>query len=134
MSVDRDILCGNDLLPVRGALSGPDVEVLLQCRRVSREWRGALNNALPLLRRVSFPVGVTGEGVKRTLGLVAGVNLQVVGMALCRELSASDIEATMKLLHATCPGVREVDRGHCHRRRHELVVDGDRNSGEIEKG
>jgi serine/threonine protein kinase len=39
-----------------------DLAVVLRWRRVSREWRGALNHALPLLRQVSFPVGVTLEG------------------------------------------------------------------------
>ena len=39
-----------------------DLAVLLRWRRVSREWRGALNHALPLLRQVSFPIGVTLEG------------------------------------------------------------------------
>ena len=94
-----DILYSLDLL---------DLEVLVRCRRVSQEWRGALNHALSLLHRVSFPVGVTGEGVKRTIGLVAGRNLQFVGLVRCRELSARDIEEILKLLHATCPGVREV--------------------------
>jgi hypothetical protein len=32
-----------------------------------------------LLRLVSFPIGVTSEGAKRTLGLIAGGNLRVVG-------------------------------------------------------
>jgi len=36
---------------------------------------GALDRALPLLRLVSFPVGVTGEDVLRALGLV--------GVAVC---------------------------------------------------
>ena len=71
-----DLLC--DIFCALGLL---DLEVLLRCRGVSRDWRGAMNHALPLLRRVSFPVGVTGEGVKRTLGLVAGGNLRLVGMA-----------------------------------------------------
>jgi hypothetical protein len=35
-------------------------------------FRVQLDRALPLLRLVSFPIGVTGEGAKRTLGLVAG--------------------------------------------------------------
>ncbi len=43
--------------------------------RRSRTWRGALDRALPLLRLVSFPVGVTGEDVLRALGLV--------GVAVC---------------------------------------------------
>jgi hypothetical protein len=34
-------------------------------------------------------------------------------MALCRELSACDIEEILKLLDATCPGVREVDITGC---------------------
>ncbi len=37
----------------------------------------------------------------------------MVGMALCRELSACDIEEILKLLDATCPGVREVDITGC---------------------
>ncbi len=71
-------------------------------------FRVQLDRALPLLRLVSFPIGVTGEGAKRTLGLVAGGNLRVVGLALlpydmhvssssyvvglalCRKLSARD--------------------------------------------
>ena len=73
MGIFFDDLCALDLL---------DLKVLLRCRRVSWEWRGALNHALSLLRRVSFPVGVTGEGVTRTLGLVAGGNLQLVGVML----------------------------------------------------
>jgi hypothetical protein len=67
-----------------------------------------------LLRGISFHVGVTGEDVLRALGLVAVGSLQVVGMAICRELSARDIEEILKLLHATCPEVREVDITGCH--------------------
>jgi hypothetical protein len=103
-----DILC--DIFFELGLL---DLEVLLLCRGVSREWRGALNHALALLCQVSFPVGVTGEGVKRTLGLVAGGNLQIVGLELCRKLMAHDMEEILKLLDATCPGVREVDVTGC---------------------
>ena len=68
---------------------------------------------MPLLRVVSFHVGVTGEDVLRALGLVAGGSLQVVGMALCWELSACDIQEILKLFDATCPGVREVDITGC---------------------
>ena len=103
-----DILCDN--LCELGSL---ELKILLKCRVVSREWRGALDRALPLLRLVSFPIGVTGEGAKRTLGLVAGGNLRVVGLALCRKLSARDVEEILKLLDATCPGVREVDITGC---------------------
>jgi hypothetical protein len=103
-----DILCDN--LCELGSLG---LKILLKCRVVSREWRGALDRALPLLRLVSFPIGVTGEGAKRTLGLVAGGNLRVVGLALCRKLSARDVEEILKLLDATCPGVREVDITGC---------------------
>jgi hypothetical protein len=103
-----DILCDN--LCELGSL---ELKILLQCRVVSREWLGALDRALPLLRLVSFPIGVTGEGAKRTLGLVAGGNLRVVGLALCRKLSARDVEEILKLLDATCPGVREVDITGC---------------------
>ena len=103
-----DIICDNFC-----ELGLLELKILLKCRVVSREWRGALDHALRLLRRVSFPVSVTGEGAKRTLGLVAGGNLHVVGLALCRELSARDIEEILKLLHATCPGVREVDITGC---------------------
>ena len=85
----------------------------MQCRGVSREWRGALNHALPLLCLVSFPVCVTGEGVQLTLGLVAGGSLQVVGMVMCLEMSSCDIEEILKLLHATCQDVREVDITWC---------------------
>jgi len=87
-----DILCDN--LCELGSL---ELKILLQCRVVSREWLGALDRALPLLRLVSFPIGVTGEGAKRTLGLVAGGNLRVVGLALCRKLSARDVEEILKL-------------------------------------
>ena len=52
-----DILCDN--LCELGSL---ELKILLQCRVVSREWLGALDRALPLLRLVSFPIGVTGEG------------------------------------------------------------------------
>jgi hypothetical protein len=45
----------------------------------------------------------------RALGLVAGGSLRVVGMVL----SVRDIEEILKLLHATCPGVREVDITGC---------------------
>jgi hypothetical protein len=103
-----DILC--DIFFELGLL---DLEVLLLCRGVSREWRGALNHALALLCQVSFPVGVTGEGVKRTLGLVAGGNLRLVGMSRCRNLIARDIEEILKLLHTTCPEVRELDITGC---------------------
>ena len=103
-----DILCDN--LCELGSL---ELKILLQCRVVSREWLGAIQRALPLLRLVSFPIGVTGEGAKRTLGLVAGGNLRVVGLALCRKLSARDVEEILKLLDATCPGVREVDITGC---------------------
>ena len=103
-----DILCDN--LCELGSL---ELKILLKCRVVSREWLGALDRALPLLRLVSFPIGVTGEGAKRTLGLVAGGNLRVVGLALCRKLSARDVEEILKLLDATCPGVREVDITGC---------------------
>jgi hypothetical protein len=72
-----------------------------------------IHKSLPLLRGVSFHVGVTGEDVLRALGLVAWGSLQVVGMALCRVLSVRDIEEIRKLLHATCPGVREVDITGC---------------------
>ena len=106
VGINFDHLCALGLLEL-------ELKVLLRCRRVSRGWRGALNHALPLLRLVSFPVSVTGEGAKRTLGLVAGGNLQSVSLALCRELSARDIEEILKLLHATCPGVREVDITGC---------------------
>ena len=55
-----------------------------------------------------LPRWCQGRG-RAALGLVAGGSLQLVGMALCRELSACDIEEILKLLDATCPGVREVD-------------------------
>ena len=85
---------------------------LMRSRGVSRGWRERIQKSLPLLRGVSFHVGVKGEDVLRALGLVAGGSLQLVGMALCRELSACDIEEILKLLHATCPG-REVDITGC---------------------
>ena len=69
-----DIICDNFC-----ELGLLELKILLKCRVVSREWRGALDHALRLLRRVSFPVSVTGEGAKRTLGLVAGGNLHLVG-------------------------------------------------------
>ena len=37
----------------------------------------------------------------------------MVGLALCRKLSARDVEEILKLLDATCPGVREVDITGC---------------------
>ena len=86
---------------------------LMRSRGVSRGWRERIHKSLPLLRGVSFHVGVKGEDVLRALGLVAGGSLQLVGMALCRELSACDIEEILKLLDATCPGVREVDITGC---------------------
>ena len=86
---------------------------LMRSRGVSRGWRERIQKSLPLLRGVSFHVGVKGEDVLRALGLVAGGSLQLVGMALCRELSACDIEEILKLLDATCPGVREVDITGC---------------------
>ncbi len=43
-------------------LHGPvDVDLVMRWRMVSREWMDALNHALPLLRKVSFPVGITGD-------------------------------------------------------------------------
>ena len=60
-----DILC--DIFFELGLL---DLEVLLLCRGVSREWRGALNHALALLCQVSFPVGVTLEGHYQILKLL----------------------------------------------------------------
>jgi hypothetical protein len=86
---------------------------LMRSRGVSRGWRERIHKSLPLLRGVSFHVGVTGEDVLRALGLVAGGSLQVVGMALCWELSACDIQEILKLFDATCPGVREVDITGC---------------------
>ena len=86
---------------------------LMRSRGVSRGWRERIQKSLPLLRGVSFHVGVKGEDVLRALGLVAGGSLQLVGMALCRELSACDIEEILKLLDATCPGVREVGITGC---------------------
>jgi ankyrin repeat protein len=86
---------------------------LMRSRGVSRGWRERIHRSLPLLRGVSFHVSVKGEDVLRALGLVAGGSLQLVGMALCRELSACDIEEILKVLDATCPGVREVDITGC---------------------
>jgi ankyrin repeat protein len=101
---------------------------LMRWRGVSRGWRENIHKSLPLLRGVSFHVGVTGEDVLRALGLVAGGSLlggggegtpakvsrlQVVGLALCGELSARDMGEILKLLDTTCPGVREVDITGC---------------------
>ena len=74
---------------------------LMRSRGVSRGWRERIQQSMPFLRVVSFHVGVKGEDVLRALGLVAGGNLRVVGLALCRKLSARDVEEILKLLDAT---------------------------------
>jgi len=110
---------------------------LMRSRGVSRGWRERIHKTLPLLRGVSFHVGVKGEDVLRALGLVAGGSLQLVGMAICRELSACDIEEILKFLDATCVcfitagpitklfawGGRRVDDMCYERRRAEACVD-----------
>ena len=99
-----------DHMCLHGILS---LSCLMLWRVVSLGWREKIHKSLPLLRGVSFHVCVTGEDVLRALGLIAGGKLQVVGLALCRGLSARDIEKILKLLDATCPGVREVDITAC---------------------
>ena len=72
-------------------LHGPvDVDLVMRWRRVSREWMDALNHASPLLRQVSFPVGMTGEDVLRALDLVAaGGNINIVALPYPPRLRAA---------------------------------------------
>jgi ankyrin repeat protein len=67
-----------------------DVDLVVRLRRVSLEWMDALNHALPLLRHVSFPVGITGEDVLRALGLVAvGGNIKIIALSYPPRLRAA---------------------------------------------
>jgi len=44
----------------------------------------------------------------------SGGHVLRVDLALCRELIVRDIEEILKLLHATCPGVRETNTLAAH--------------------
>jgi hypothetical protein len=67
-----------------------DVDLVVRLRRVSLEWMDSLNHALPLLRHVSFPAGITGEDVLRALGLVAaGGNIKIIALSYPPRLRAA---------------------------------------------
>jgi WD40 repeat protein len=104
-------LCSYDLV---------DFFFLIRWCRVSQEWMDALKRALPSLRRVSFPVGVTGEDVLRALGLVAATRQTdpqcprklFVDLRGCL-ISAEHMASIVALVCEISPGAKEINIEGC---------------------
>ena len=120
-------------------LLGPvDVDLVMRWRMVSREWMDALNHALPLLRKVSFPVGITGEDVLRALGLLAaGGNINIVTLKVTMQagthggpsdehmsrISAEHLAWIVARVRESCPGATEIRIEGCSDWAVELAKD-----------
>jgi len=86
---------------------------LMRWRGVSREWREKIHKSLPLLRRVSFPVGVTGGDVLRALDLVAGGNINIVDLRGCSVIRAEHMAWIVALVREKSPGATEINIEGC---------------------